>query len=59
MVFYEILVLLMPGVVDSEPHESVLVWLPPWLHIRIRFEVKSWIRIRIEANADQQHSISH
>jgi hypothetical protein len=39
---------------DPDPHGSASV-LAPW--IRIRIEVKSWIRIRnrVENNADPQH----
>ncbi len=37
---------------DPDPHR-----LAPWIRIRIwiRIEVKSWIWIRIETNADPEH----
>jgi hypothetical protein len=30
-----------------------------WIRIRIRIEIKSWIRIRVETNADPQHCLQH
>jgi hypothetical protein len=35
--------------------------LSPWIRIliRIRIEIKSWTRIRIESNADPQHCYLH
>jgi hypothetical protein len=37
---------------DPNPH-GIRTSLAPW--IRILIEIKSWIRVRIETNADPQH----
>ncbi len=31
------------------------IGMAPWIRIWIRIEMKSWIRIRTETNADSQH----
>jgi hypothetical protein len=40
---------------DSDPHAFIRIGLAAWILIYI--DIKSWIRIRIETNADPQHWI--
>jgi hypothetical protein len=42
---------------DPDPHGSALILFgcASWNRIRIRIEIKSWIRIRNETNADPHH----
>jgi hypothetical protein len=39
---------------DQDPH-GIRIGLASWIQIWTRIEIKSWIRIRIEAKADPQH----
>ncbi len=42
--------------IHLDPH---CIGLDSWIRIRIRIEIKRWIRFRIETSADPQYCIVH